>query len=92
MTGLTEKMFVYQCQARKKSTKINFLTLGTAGWGRALPREGVVVENFVPSLEFVFLAFRREEPGMSWEFCWDVPNPWECSKVCAKKFVLVFGS
>ena len=43
-------------QARKKSTKINFLGLETAGWGGGLPREGVPregvrVEKFVPSLE-----------------------------------------
>ena len=36
---------------RKKSTKINFLGPETAGWGGGLPREGVVVEKFVPSLE-----------------------------------------
>ena len=34
------------CQARKKSTKINFLGPETAGWGRGLPCEGVVVEKF----------------------------------------------
>ena len=38
-------------QARKKSTKINFLGPETARWGRGLPREGVVAEKFVPSLE-----------------------------------------
>ena len=37
------------CQARKKSTKINSLGPETAGWGGGLPREGVVVEKFVPS-------------------------------------------
>ena len=68
-------------RARKKSTKINFLGPETAGWGggsstrrggggkvRALPRK------------FVFLGFRREEPGMSRDFCPDVPDPCGCSK------------
>ena len=36
---------------QKKSTKINFLGPETAGWGGGLPRESVVVEKFVPSLE-----------------------------------------
>ena len=40
-----------QFLARKTSTKINFLGPETAGWGGGLPREGVVVEKFVPSLE-----------------------------------------
>ena len=38
-------------QARKKSTKINFLGPETARWGGGLPLEGVVAENFVPALE-----------------------------------------
>ena len=38
-------------QARKKSTKINFLCPETARWGGGLPREGVVAEKFVLSLE-----------------------------------------
>ena len=41
-------------QARKKSTKINFLGPETARWGGGLPREGVVAENFVPALESLF--------------------------------------
>ena len=41
--------------------------------------------------KFVFLGFRREESGMSREFCWDVPDPWGCSKsLCQKKFVCIF--
>ena len=38
-------------QARKKSTKINFLGPETARSGGGLPCEGVGVEKFVPSLE-----------------------------------------
>ena len=32
------------------------------------------------SRKFVFLGFRREEPGMSREFCRDVPDRCGCSK------------
>ena len=61
-------------QARKKSTKINFLAPETARWGGGLPREGVVAEKFVLSLESLSsLGFRRDESGcpensagMSW--------------------------
>ena len=38
-------------QARKKSTKINFFGPETAWRGGGLPREGVVAEKFVFSLE-----------------------------------------
>ena len=38
-------------QARKKSIKIHFLGPETARWGGGLPREGVVAEKFVPSLD-----------------------------------------
>ena len=38
-------------QAGKQSTKINFWGPETAGWVGRLPREGVVVEKFAPSLE-----------------------------------------
>ena len=40
----------------------------------------------------VFLGFRREEPGMSQEFCRDVREPWGCSKsLCKRKFVRNFS-
>ena len=41
------------CRQEKRAQK---LTLGPeiAGWGGGLPREGVVVEEFVPSLESLF--------------------------------------
>ena len=39
------------------------------------------------------LGFRREESGMSREFCRDVPDPWRCSKsLCKKNFVRIFRS
>ena len=66
----------------KKSTKINLLGLETARWGGGLPREGVVAEKFVRSLESLSSL---EESGVSQNFGRDVPDPWRCSKVCAKK-------
>ena len=37
-----------------------------------------------------FLGFRREESGMSREFCRDVPNPWGCSKSLCKRTSCAF--
>ena len=55
---------VNRFQARKKSTKINFLGLEIAGWGGGLPREGVGVEKFVPSLESLSsLSFEERNLG-----------------------------
>ena len=57
-----------------------------------LPREGVVAEKFVPSLESLFsLGFKWGAIGMSREFCRDVPDPWRFKSVCNKMFVLVFA-
>ena len=39
---------------RRQSTKINFLGLESAGWGGGLPREGMVLENFVPPSNICF--------------------------------------
>ena len=80
-------------QARKRSTKINFLGPETARWGGGLPREGVVAEKFVPTLETLSsLGFEGRESGMSREFCRDVPDPWRCSKsLCNKKLRVHFS-
>ena len=74
---------------KKKSTTITFLGPETARWGGGLRCEGVVVEKFVPFLESLSsLGFRREESGMSREFCRNVPpDPWGCSKSWCKKTV-----
>ena len=40
--------------------------------------------------KFVFLGFRREESGMSRDFCRDVPDPWGCSKTLCKKSSCAF--
>ena len=71
---------------KRRAQRLTFLDPETARWDGGLPREGVVAEK-VRALrrKFVLLVFRREESGMSREFCWDVPDPCGCSKVCAKK-------
>ena len=88
--GLNFETFL-TLRRRKKSTKIKFLGPETARWGGGLPREGVVAKNFVPALETLSsLGFRREESGMSREFCRDVPDPWRCSKSLCKKTSCAF--
>ena len=71
-------------QARKKSTKINFLgpeTAGRVGWVSSAQRGGGrKVRSDVPSLESLCsLGFRRREPGMPQE-C----TPGGIHKACAK--------
>ena len=73
-------------QARQKSTKINLLGPETARWGGGLPREGVVVEKFAPSLESLS-SFSFEGRNLG-----DVPDPWGCSKsLCTKKVCAHFS-
>ena len=67
-------------QARKKSTKINFLGPETARWGGVLPREGVVVENFVLSLETLSsLGFEERNLGCPGNFAG--MSRTECTKI-----------
>ena len=74
------------CQARKKSTKINFLGLETARWGGGLPLEGVVAENFVPALESLSsLGFEERNLGCPGIFAGMSRTPGRVQKVCAKK-------
>ena len=62
------------------------------GWGSSTRRGGGRKLRARPR-NFVFLGFRREESGMSREFCRDVPDPWRCSKsLCKKNFVRIFRS
>ena len=73
-------------QSRKRSTKINFLGPETAGWGGGLPREGVVVGKFVPSLESLCsfgLAGRSQ--GCPGKFAGMSRTLGALQKVCAKK-------
>ena len=80
-------------QARKKSTKINFLGPETPQWGGVFHSKGWCRKVRALPRKFVFLGFQREESGMSREFCRDVPDPWGCSKsLCKKKFVRIFRS
>ena len=73
-------------QARKKSTKINFLGPETARWGGGLPREGAGVENFVPSLESLSsLGFEKRNLGCPGNFAGMSRTPGGVQKVCAKK-------
>ena len=76
------KLRVFLTQARKKSTKIN--VLGPVGWGSSTRRGGDRKVRALPR-KFVFLGFRRQESGMSREFCRDVPDPWGCSKSLCNK-------
>ena len=61
--------FFFSVQARKKSRKINFLCPETARWGAGLPREGVVAEKFVLSLESLSsLGFEERNLGCPGNF------------------------
>ena len=56
--------WLLQGQARKESTKIDFLGPETAWWGGGLPRAGVVAEKFVLSLESLSsLGFEERDLG-----------------------------
>ena len=73
-------------QARKKSTKINFLGPETTRWGGGLPLEGVVAENFVPALESLSsLGFEERNLGCPGNFAGMSRTPGGVQKVCAKK-------
>ena len=79
-------------QARKKSTKINFLGPETARWGGGLPREGVVVENFVPSLESLSsLGFEERNLGCPGNFAGMSRTPGGIQKVSLLTFSLLFS-
>ena len=80
-------------QERKKSTKIEFLDPETARWGGGLPREGVVAEKFVPSLESLSsLGFEERILGRPGNFAGMSRTPGGVQKVSAKKFVCIFRS
>ena len=54
------------------------------GWGSSTRRGGGQKVSAFPR-KFVFLGFRREESGMSREFCRDVPDPWVPRGPCDRK-------
>ena len=73
-------------QARKKSTKINFLGPETARWGGGFPLEGVVAENFVPALESLSsLGFEERNLGCPRNFAGISRTLGGAQKVRAKK-------
>ena len=80
-------------QARKKSTTINFLGLETAQWGGGLPREGVVAEKFVLSLESLSsLGFEERNLGYPGNFAGMSRTPGGVQKFVQKKFVRILRS
>ena len=73
-------------QARKKSTKINFLGPETARWGGGLPLEGVVAKNFVPAFESLSsLGSEERNLGCPGNFTGMSRTTGGVPKVCAKK-------
>ena len=71
-------------QARKKSTKINFLGPETARWGGGLPLERLVAENFVPALESLSsLGFEERNLGCPGNVAGMSRTPGGVQKVCA---------
>ena len=71
--------------AGKRSTKIHFLGPETTWWGGGLPREGVVAEEFVPSLESLSSLDLEEESGCPGNFAGMSWTHGGVQKVCAKK-------
>ena len=55
------------------------------GWGSSTPRGGGRKVYALPR-KFVSLGFRREESGMSREFCWDVQDSWGVFKDRSPRF------
>ena len=73
-------------QARKKSTKINFLGPETARWGGGLRREWVVAEKFVLSLESLSsLGFEEKNLGCPGNAAGMSRTPGGVQKVFANK-------
>ena len=74
---------------QKKSTKINFWGPETARWGGGVfhPKGWWPKSSCPASKVCLPWGFRREKSGMSREFCWDVPDPWRCSKSLCKQKV-----
>ena len=86
LTFVTLEVYLLRSQARNKSTKINFLGPETARWGGGLPREGVVAEKFVPSLESLSsLGFEERNLGCPENFAGMSRTLGGVQKVCAKK-------
>ena len=94
--GFSRKSFVnflvpnvQRFRREKKSKKINSLGPETPRGG--LPREGVGVEKFVPSLESLFSLGFEGGNGDVREFCRDVPDPGGVQKGLCKKSSCAFS-
>ena len=75
------------------STKINFWGPETARWGGGLPREGVVAEKFVPSLESLSSLDFDERIQDVPKLLPGCPEPLGVfEKFVQKKFVCIFRS
>ena len=75
----------------QKSTKINFRVRRPPGGVGGLPREGVVAEKFLPSLESLpSLGFEERNLGCPGNFAWMSRTPWCVQKVCTKKSSCAF--
>ena len=86
-------VYVFPCSGKKKSTKINFLGPETAGWSGGLPREGVGVEKFVPSLESLSsLAFEGRNLGCPGNSAGISRIPGVVQTVCAKEVCAHFSA
>ena len=71
---------------KKNEHKDYVLGPETARWGGGLPREGVVAEKFVPSLESLSsLGFEERNLGCAENFAGMSRTPGGVQKVCAKK-------
>ena len=70
--------------------KIDFLVQRPLGEEGVFPRRGGGRKVRALPPKFVFLGFRREESGMSREFCGDVPDFWGCSQSLCKKSSCAF--
>ena len=63
----------------KRTQILAFLVPETSGRLGSSARRGCGREVRALPRKFVFLGLRREELGMSWKFCWDVPD---AKKIC----------
>ena len=94
---LVRTWFWNQIRKEKKNTKINFLGPETPQWGGGLPREGVVAEKLVPSLESLSSSgFEEKDLGCP-ENMPGCPGPLGVfkrvfKKYVQKKFVRIFRS
>ena len=79
-------------QARKKSTKINFLGPETARWGGGLPRAGVGRRVRALPESFSSSSCLGRNLGCPENFAGISRTPGGLQKVCAKKFVRVCRS